>query len=911
MEKKNSKFRSLKTILVIVFTLLFVFYMYASYRAEYLQTLEIGEEYLGVFNQNIEYKLKLFGTSFVILFLVILFNNISIKKGLKTFFDDEKKQMPKLPNKSIAFVVAAIGSIVITYAFLDKFILLLNTTWFGITNPAFGIDIGFYFFQKPFISLLLNYISTILIGLLLYTTAYYIIVFNVLLEGIDRELLKQSKFVKTLKKYAFLIVVTFALKTLLNTFCIGTNEFMTLKDSISTRIIGAGITDISIKVWGYRLLCIAMIISSIFILKYFLKKDNTKKLLISACIVPGYLIALSIIMLLFNLIFVNNNKLDKEKEYIGYNINYTKQAYNIKTDEIEYENSESITKENLENNSEIINNIRLVDDETTLKNLNSLQTNSGYYTYRNTKLQKYIIDGQEKIVYVSPREIDSSSDTSTYNNRTYRYTHGFGSIISYANKVDETGNVEYVQKDFTSNNEVINISEPRIYYGTQTNSTVVTKSTGISEFDYPVNSTTINETTYNGKSGIKVGFFDRLILSIMNKNVNITFSSINSDSKILLNRNITDRAKKIMPYLVYDENPYLIITSSGKQVWVLDAYTVSNEYPYSQKTNIKIGDFNGQINYIRNSVKVLIDAYDGTVDFYITDTTDPIAVAYSHAYPEIFKDKSSIAIDISEHFVYPQALYKVQAEMLKIYHNVTEDVLYRGDDTWDFAYYNSTLKTSSKIKIGEYYTMVKDDGENKIGLVVPYTVYGKQNITSYLVGTVDKTGKLVLKIYRYSPGSNILGPEQLDKEIQQDEAISKEIESVNVTGTKISKNIVIVPINNSLLYIEPIYQQQLNEKNSMPLLKKVVVASGSKVAIGNTLNEALDNLVSQSAVNITVENTDTLQDIINSIIDANNNLKDSTKSQNFEMIGKDITKIQELIEKLEKQNTSKENEIIE
>lgn len=911
MEKKNSKFRSLKTILVIVFTLLFVFYMYASYRAEYLQTLEIGEEYLGVFNQNIEYKLKLFGTSFVILFFVILFNNISIKKGLKIFFDDEKKQMPKLPNKSIAFVVAAIGSIVITYAFLDKFILLLNTTWFGITNPAFGIDIGFYFFQKPFISLLLNYISTILIGLLLYTTAYYIIVFNVLLEGIDRELLKQSKFVKTLKKYAFLIVVTFALKTLLNTFCIGTNEFMTLKDSISTRIIGAGITDISIKVWGYRLLCIAMIISSIFILKYFFKKDNTKKLLISACIVPGYLIALSIIMLLFNLVFVNNNKLDKEKEYIGYNINYTKQAYNIKTDEIEYENSESITKENLENNSEIINNIRLVDDETTLKNLNSLQTNSGYYTYRNTKLQKYIIDGQEKIVYVSPREIDSSSDTSTYNNRTYRYTHGFGSIISYANKVDETGNVEYVQKDFTSNNEVINISEPRIYYGTQTNSTVVTKSTGISEFDYPVNSTTINETTYNGKSGIKVGFFDRLILSIMNKNVNITFSSINSDSKILLNRNITDRAKKIMPYLVYDENPYLIITSSGKQVWVLDAYTVSNEYPYSQKTNIKIGDFNGQINYIRNSVKVLIDAYDGTVDFYITDTTDPIAVAYSHAYPKIFKDKSSIAIDISEHFVYPQALYKVQAEMLKIYHNVTEDVLYRGDDTWDFAYYNSTLKTSSKIKIDEYYTMVKDDGENKIGLVVPYTVYGKQNITSYLVGTVGKTGKLVLKIYRYSPGSNILGPEQLDKEIQQDEAISKEIESVNVTGTKISKNIVIVPINNSLLYIEPIYQQQLNEKNSMPLLKKVVVASGSKVAIGNTLNEALDNLVSQSAVNITVENTDTLQDIINSIIDANNNLKDSTKSQNFEMIGKDITKIQELIEKLEKQNTSKENEIIE
>ena len=357
MERKNNKFKNIKTILVIVFALLFVFYMYASYRADYLQTLEIGEEYISVFNRNIEYKLKLFGVSFIVLFFVVLFNNISIKKGLKVFFDDEKKQMPKLPNKSIAFITAAIGAIIITYAFLDKFILLLNTTWFGINNPAFGIDIGFYFFQKPFVNLLLNYICTILIGLFIYTTAYYIIVFNTSLNGIDRDLLKKSKFIKTLKRYAFLIVVTFALKTLLNT----------------TRIIGAGITDISVKVWGYRLLCVVMLVSSIFILKYFLDRNSTKKLLISVCIVPGYLISLFIVMLLFNLVFVNNNKLDKEKEYIGYNISYTKQAYNIKTDEIEYENSDSISKENLSDNSEIINNIRLLDDETTLKNLNSLQ----------------------------------------------------------------------------------------------------------------------------------------------------------------------------------------------------------------------------------------------------------------------------------------------------------------------------------------------------------------------------------------------------------------------------------------------------------------------------------------------------------------------------------------------------------
>ena len=197
--------------------------------------------------------------------------------------------------------------------------------------------------------------------------------------------------------------------------------------------------------------------------------------------------------------------------------------------------------------------------------------------------------------------------------------------------------------------------------------------------------------------------------------------------------------------------------------------------------------------------------------------------------------------------------------------------------------------------------MVKENNENKVGLILPYTVQGKQNITSYLIGTINHDGSMKLKLYKFVSGSNVLGPRQLDKEIEQNEIISKEIESINVTGTKITKNIIIVPINNSLLYVEPIYQMQLNEKNAIPLLKKVVVAFGNKVAIGNDIQGALENLVSQSAVNITVESPDTLEDLINSIIEANQNLKDSTSIQNFEMIGKDITKLQELIDKLQEQ----------
>lgn len=901
--EKNKKIKKIKIISVIVFIILFAICTYISYRADYLQIAEIGEEYLKAFEQRNMYKIRLFVCNFIFIFITLYINNILIKKGLKAFFEDEKKQIPKLPNKSIALILSAISSIVATSMMLDKVVLYLNQTWFGVVDPIFGLDIGFYFFQKPFIELMLYYIVTILVGITIYTALYYIVVFNVYLDGIDKDLLIKSSFIKRLKINTVLIVIGIAGIVFLNTYNIVFNEFITLRDSMSTKLIGAGLNDITIKLWGYRLLSIIMIVSVILILKN-IGKDKFKKLLMSISIVPVYLISMFFILVLFNLIFVNNNKLDKEEEYIGHNIEYTKQAYNLNINEKEYTNSETITKEILQKNSDITKNIRLVDNETILKNLNTLQTNSGYYSYRTAKLLEYNINGQDTLVYVSPREI-STTDISTYNNKTYEYTHGFGSVITYANSVDSAGNVEYVQKGFVSDNN-INIQEPRIYFGIQTNSAIITNLNDKLEFDYPINSTTSAEYQYKGEAGIEVGLLDRLILSIKNKDVNITFSKVSEDSKILLNRNIIDRARKIMPELQYDENPYLVLTDDGRQVWVLDAYTVSNEYPYSQKTMIRVGDYKKEINYIRNSVKVLVDAYNGTVDFYIMDKTDPIILAYQNIYPELFKDGESISESISSHFVYSEYLYNVQSELLKIYHNVSEDVLYRGDDIWNYASYSSTSKTTANTPIKPYYTMIKDNGENKIGLIIPYTVDGRQNITSYLIGTCTN-GKLNLKLYKYASGTNVIGPEQLDREIEEDETISTELQSINVTGTKITKNLIIVPIDNSLLYIESIYQQQLNDKKAIPLLKKVVVASGNKVAIGDNIEAALENLVSKSAVNIKVENTDTLDDLINTIIEANKNLKDSTKSENFEMIGKDITKLQGLIEQLETKKNEVEN----
>ena len=331
--EKSKNMKKIKVISVIAFIILFLICAYVTYRTEYLQILEIGEEYLSVFEQRSEYKVKLFLFNFIFIFLSVFINNLLIKKGLKVFFNDEKKEMPKLPNKSIAFIISIIVSIIATSIMLERVVLYINQAWFGISDPIFGLDIGFYFFQKPFILMMLYYI-VIMIGLLtIYTAAYYIIVFNVYLEGIDKELLIKSSFVKRLKTNALLIIVGIAGIVFLSTYDIVFSEFITLKDTLSTKIIGAGLDDITIKVWGYRILSIVMIISTIFILKY-IGKGKIKKLLTSICIVPAYLVSMIVVLIVFNLIFVNNNRLDKEKQYIGYNIDYTKKAYNLDIEEI-------------------------------------------------------------------------------------------------------------------------------------------------------------------------------------------------------------------------------------------------------------------------------------------------------------------------------------------------------------------------------------------------------------------------------------------------------------------------------------------------------------------------------------------------------------------------------------------------
>ncbi len=908
--KVEKKKRKIRKWIVLIFLLIAIAVSYIIYRGNYLETLELGENYLSVFWKNVVYQISTFMTNFIILFLLIYITNKRIKKGLIPFFEEEGKKIPKMPNKSIAFIVSLIVSFLVTNMMLKKLMLCINLTAFEMADPVIGLDIGYFIFVQPFLQFLLRYLIYISVGITIYAAFYYIVVFNLFFNGVSREALKKSKILKQLCNNIIIIAIFISTAIFIETFNVGLQKFLNLG---TYSLWGAGISEVTIKLWGYRILSVIIVIS-VIIAMHHLKKKNTKKVLTSLSVVPIFLMAMLIVLIGFNIIFINSNELDRQQEYIKANIQSTKQAYGINIDEVSLNENETITKEILNQNINIIDNIDITNKDIVLNNLNTSQTNKGYYTYRNTQVALKNVDGNQTLVYISPREITDSA--GTYNNKTYQYTHGYGVIVTSASKVNENGTLIHLQKGFeNTENDIISISEPRIYFGLEAKDTIVTNSNGKKEFDYPLldSATAENaENIYDGQAGLNLKFLDRLVLAFKEHDLKLAFSGkVNANSKILINRNIIERAKTLMPYVLYDENPYLVTTNEGKLVWVIDGYTVTECYPYSQRISLDENNLlkRMDINYIRNSLKVLIDAYDGTINYYITDKNDPIISAYQKIYPELFIDDTSlIPEEIKEQFIYPEFLYNIQAEILERYHNVQTDVLYRQDDIWNIATHN-TSKVTTKVgtEITPYYTMLKTvDNENAtLGLVLPYTPKGKQSLISYLVGRYEN-GEAKLTLYKYQTDSNVLGPMQIDTQLEQDERISEEISELNALGTKISKSMTVIPINNSLLYVEPIYQQYVNDEKATPILRKIIVASGNKVAIGDTLKEALTNLISQNAVDIEIESTDDIEGVIDAIIKANQNLIQSNKNNNWEMAGKDMSKLQELITKLEK--LMKENE---
>ena len=677
---------------------------------------------------------------------------------------------------------------------------------------------------------------------------------------------------------------------------------MLQKESVKgAYLTGAGFLDVNIKLWIYRIISIVIIIAVYNFIRG-IKKEESKKILFSIILIPATLIIVFIVNIAIDSIFLRGNDIDREKEYILQNIRATEEAYNINVENKEIAKGTDITSEKIKKDSELIEKLPMVTPDVvkeTLENNTDNKEKKSLYKYGNPNLVK---NGNE-YDYLTTREIDDKDKTLT--NKIYKYTHGNFGILTSSSKVNKNGYLLNVSEKFEGQElNGTKIKEPRLYYGENTNSNAIVNAKDIKEYDYPTSTLTNKENNYNGKGGIKLSLLERIALAITKGSTELIFNNnIVENTKVLLNRQIIERAKKILPNIRYDKDPYLVTKDDGGLAWVIDGYTVTSRYPYSQKVSIE-ADKGGKerINFIRNSVKVVIDAYNGTVDFYVTDTTDPFISTIMKTYPTLFKNYNELSENIKKQMRYPQYLFDIQAKVLTTYHNSDVDNIYRADDRWEVAEVSGSGTRSST----SMYTLLKKGDELKPAIITTYTPEKRKNIVSYLVGQTEN-GANKLTMYRYNEKSE-LSLSFIDTQIEKDEKVQKEMRELTTLGTELKTVRILLPYEDTTLYIKSIYQVFLNE-DSVPVLKKVIVANKGKVGIGNTLKEAMQRMLTENAIDIDVRDLANEDELKDAIIKQNKTLKDVMKQGDFEYTGKDIQRLIKLVDQLEEVSKEKKKKI--
>ncbi len=673
---------------------------------------------------------------------------------------------------------------------------------------------------------------------------------------------------------------------------------MLQKESVKgAYLTGAGFLDVNIKLWIYRIISIVIIIAVYNFIRG-IKKEESKKILFSIILIPATLIIVFIVNIAIDSIFLRGNDIDREKEYILQNIRATEEAYNINVENKEIAKGTDITSEKIKKDSELIEKLPMVTPDVvkeTLENNTDNKEKKSLYKYGNPNLVK----NGNAYDYLTTREIDDKDKTLT--NKIYKYTHGNFGILTSSSKVNKNGYLLNVSEKFEGQElNGTKIKEPRLYYGENTNSNAIVNAKDIKEYDYPTSTLTNKENNYNGKGGIKLSLLERIALAITKGSTELIFNNnIVENTKVLLNRQIIERAKKILPNIRYDKDPYLVTKDDGGLAWVIDGYTVTSRYPYSQKVSIE-ADKGGKerINFIRNSVKVVIDAYNGTVDFYVTDTTDPFISTIMKTYPTLFKNYNELSENIKKQMRYPQYLFDIQAKVLTTYHNSDVDNIYRADDRWEVAEVSGSGTRSST----SMYTLLKKGDELKPAIITTYTPEKRKNIVSYLVGQTEN-GANKLTMYRYNEKSE-LSLSFIDTQIEKDEKVQKEMRELTTLGTELKTVRILLPYEDTTLYIKSIYQVFLNE-DSVPVLKKVIVANKGKVGIGNTLKEAMQRMLTENAIDIDVRDLANEDELKDAIIKQNKTLKDVMKQGDFEYTGKDIQRLIKLVDQLEEVSKEK------
>ncbi len=744
--------------------------------------------------------------------------------------------------KWIALVVAGIFCLLFGgFWFLnwDKVLLFYNGGLFGKTDPIFNQDIGFYFFIYPFYKLLQTWLS----GLTLVTAIMVgLIYFNhkaIRIKGRALEIRKEVKVHISVLLAIFFGLLAWSYK--LNMYH--------LLYSAKGLVYGAGYSDIHADLLGYKVLfVVALFIVGLIFVNIF-RKGILLPLEGLAVLVIVFVALKVVYPSVLQQFVVKPNEIEKERPYIEQNVAYTREAYNLNNvEERTFTINNNLKVADLQKNQETISNIRLWDHRPLLKTLDQLQAIRLYYDFNDVDIDRYTLNGKYQQVMLSARELDADQlpeGARNWINQRLTYTHGHGLVMLPVNKMTSEGLPNFYIYDIPAKiNADIKIDNPDIYFGESTNKYIIV-NTKAKEFDYPQGDNN-KYTVYKSHHGILLNnFFKKVLFAIKFQELNIILSdTITPKSRVLFDRNIKVRLQKIAPFLFYDSDPYMVL-SKGKLYWITDAYTMSDMYPYAQP-------FYGNYNYIRNAVKVVVDAYTGETSFYLTDKKDPLILAYSKIFPSLFKDVSKLDPDLVSHFRYPEDLFTIQAKMYSKYHMNDPQVFYNQEDLWVIP--NETFEDKTQ-PIQPYYTMMKlpEDDKLTFRLMMPFTPSKKNNMIGWMSANSDAPNYGKITVYKLPKEQMIYGPQQIESRIDQDTEISKQLSLWGQKGSQVIRgNLLVIPLENSFIYVEPVYLQATQSR--FPELKRIVVAYGNKIAMEETFELALQKVFDLNAADpFTVE----------------------------------------------------------
>jgi uncharacterized membrane protein (UPF0182 family) len=752
--------------------------------------------------------------------------------------------------RPLGWLIAALVGIV--YGFSQKehwrqFALYWNQPATNVSDPIFGKSLGFYLFSLPLYDLLSSWLMGMTFIILVAALAYSLL-------GLPQTVLKPS--VRWSSGAAFrgvccalaLFLLVVSWRTYLSRF-----PFLWQDHAIFS---GVTYTEAHYTLPALLIVSIALVIAAIILLVNAFAVRRFSLLLIALALpLAVYIIGVILVPSYIQSFIVKPNEIDRESSYIGHNIEWTRRGFGLDQVELrDFEAETSTAALDLPNNRDSIENIRLWDWRALQDTLRQIQAIRTYYDFPDVDVDRYATGGRTRQMMIAGREINDDklpSSSRNWINERLIYTHGYGVTMNSAIGFTPEGLPQFVLSNMPveSTAPEIKVTRPEIYYGELTDRYVYVK-TKQNEFDYPQGDTN-TYTTYQGTGGIRIGNrLRRMILAWSIGDLSkLPFSNdVTSDSHVLINRNIRDIVNGVAPFLTYDKDAYIVVSNEGRLFWMLDAFTESDYFPYS--THHDVAD--NSLNYIRNSVKVVIDAYNGTANFYVFDSQDPIINAYRRVFPNLFQDASQMPADLRAHVRYPETLVRAQGEVYSLYHTQNPKVFFQREDVWSIAQQITVTADNKKqnTSIDPYYVMMQLPGEqqkNEFVLILPFTPASRNNLIGWMAGRSDgeNYGKLVA--YNFPKSRLIDGPVQIEARIDQNAQLSAMFSLWNQQGSRVIRgHLLVIPMGRSLLFVEPVYLQA--ERSPMPELRLVVLATQEKLAYGQTFTEAMNSLFGEEAV---------------------------------------------------------------